>query len=186
MNNIIIDTWLLTITVSAYKDEDKKVKEDSLIMQTVRYEKDDIIHDSIVVNNVKSSINQMYIQNTINDILPEIEPFAIGAMVHFKEIFVNILKDCVYDNLSCIVSKYGLSIVYRLFDTLINDILLKCDYDASCIEIKPIHILDKEFMDKYGIDLIIQADLKRDAEKPIILLDHDILNIPVNIIKDKN
>lgn len=144
------------------------------------------MHNSLVVNGVKLAINQMYIQSAINDILPEINSYTIGVLVHFKELFKNILKDYGYSNLNHIVSKYILSIVYRLFDTLINDVLLKCDYDISCIEIEPIHIFDKEFIDKYGVDLTIQADLKRDKEEPIILLDHDDLNIPVNIIKDKN
>lgn len=188
MNDITIDNWSLVITISAYKDEDKKVKEKLLLIQTVRCEKDDIIHNSLVVNGIKLAINQMSIQSAINDILPEINSYTIGALVHFKELFINILKD--YD-LEHIASKYALSMVprcimYRLFNTLIKDVLLKCDYDISCIEIEPIHIFDKEFIDKYGVDLTIQADLKRNKEEPIIILDHDSLSIPVNIIKDKN
>ena len=45
------------------------------------------MHNSLVVNGVKLAINQMYIQSAINDILPEINSYTIGVLVHFKELF---------------------------------------------------------------------------------------------------
>ena len=200
-----IDTWLVTISAYDYKNKDKETKEKSISISTVRYEEEDIIkhsttvnkstatyeeeymiEHSIIVNNTKSIMNEQSIHKAMSDFLSEINHCIYGILVDKKNILSEIRDDPdTYNNIYKIISKYEMCIMYRLFDTLINDIMLKCNHNISYVEIKPIHIFDQEIIDKTDIaDVTVQIDMKKEKESTRV---YDIINnIPVIIHKEKS
>lgn len=200
-----IDTWSVTISAYDYKNKDKETKEKSISISTVRYEEEDIIKHSttvnkstatyeeeymikhsIIVNNTKSIMNEQSIHKAMSDFLSEINHCIYGILVDKKNILSEIRDDPdTYNNIYKIISKYEMCIMYRLFDTLINDIMLKCNHNISYVEIKPIHIFDQEIIDKTDIaDVTVQIDMKKEKESTRV---YDIINnIPVIIHKEKS
>lgn len=200
-----IDTWLVTISAYDYKNKDKETKEKSISISTVRYEEEDIIkhsttvnkstatyeeeymiEHSIIVNNTKSIMNEQSIHKAMSDFLSEICHCIYGVLVDKKDILSKIRDDPdTYNSIHSIINKYEMCIMYRLFDTLINDILLKCNHNISHVEIKPIHIFDQEIIDKTDIaDITVQIDMKKEEESTRV---YDIINnIPVIIHKEKS
>ena len=199
-----IDTWLVAINAYDYKNKDKEAKEKSISISAIRYEEEDIIkysttvnkstttyeeaymiEHSIIVNNTKLIINEQAIHKAMSDFLSEINHCIYGILVDKKDILSKIRDDPdTYNNIDNIINKYEICIMYRLFDTLINDILLKCNHDISHVEIKPIHIFDQEIIDKTDIaDITVQIDMKKKKEESTRVYD-TINNIPIIIHKE--
>lgn len=203
-----MDTWLVTISAYDYKNKDKETKEKSISISTVRYEEEDIIkhsttvnkstatyeeeymiEHSIIVNNTKSIMNEQSIHKAMSDFLSEINHCIYGVLalqLGDKPVLSKMYNDPdTYNDIYNIINKYEMCMMYRLFDTLINDIMLKCNHDISYVEIKPIHIFDQEIIDKTDIaDITVQINMKKEEESTRV---YDIINnIPVIIHKEKS
>lgn len=203
MNNINMDTWSIIIRAYDYKDKDKKAKEKSISITTVRYEEEDIIEHSaivnkstttheeediieqhsIIVNNTKSIINEQAIVEAMRNFLSEIDHCIYGIFAYDKDVLSKMCYDPdTCNNIASIIQRYDMCIMYRLFDTLLNDILLKRNNDVSHVEIKPIHIFNQEIIDKTNIaDITVQIDMKKKEESTKV---YNITNIPVIIHKE--